>query len=86
MSFDEAVENVKKLKTEPTDDEKLQLYGLYKQATVGNVNTDRPGFFNYVARAKWDAWNSQKDVGNDEVKNRYVILVNGLIDLYGIQD
>lgn len=37
--FETAAENVKKLKSKPTDDELKELYGLYKQATVGDINT-----------------------------------------------
>jgi diazepam-binding inhibitor (GABA receptor modulator, acyl-CoA-binding protein) len=36
-----------------SNDQKLRSYGLFKQATVGDVNTERPGFFNQVNRAKW---------------------------------
>lgn len=36
-----------------TDDQKLRSYGLFKQATIGDVNTERPGFFSPVDRAKW---------------------------------
>jgi diazepam-binding inhibitor (GABA receptor modulating acyl-CoA-binding protein) len=37
--FDKAAEDVKNLKQTPSDDELLELYALYKQATVGDVNT-----------------------------------------------
>ena len=46
--------------TSSTDEEKLKIYGLYKQATIGDVNTDRPGMFDLKGKAKWDAWNAQK--------------------------
>lgn len=39
-----------------TDEELLQIYGLYKQGSIGNVNTDRPGFLDLKGKAKWDAW------------------------------
>ena len=41
--FLDAAEKMKNLKAKPTDDELLALYGLYKQATVGDINTTRPG-------------------------------------------
>lgn len=41
QEFLEAAEKVKNLKTKPNDSEMLELYGLYKQATVGDVNTGR---------------------------------------------
>lgn len=37
--FEKAAEDVKNLKTRPSDQELLDLYGLYKQAVVGDVNT-----------------------------------------------
>ena len=36
-----------------SNDQKLKFYSLYKQATIGNVNTERPGFFSLVERKKW---------------------------------
>lgn len=38
----------------------LELYGLFKQGTVGDVDTSRPGLFDLKGKAKWDAWNKQK--------------------------
>ena len=43
--FTKAAEDVKKLQTSPTDEELLELYGLYKQATVGDINTGEPARF-----------------------------------------
>lgn len=45
--FDQAVEDVKNLKTSPNNDDLLEIYAFYKQATVGNVNTSKltPLFF-----------------------------------------
>ncbi|KAA0202931.1 hypothetical protein HAZT_HAZT005532 [Hyalella azteca] len=39
MLFQEAAEKVKKLAKQPTDDELKEIYGLYKQATIGDINT-----------------------------------------------
>ncbi|XP_077431413.1 peroxisomal carnitine O-octanoyltransferase-like isoform X4 [Vanacampus margaritifer] len=58
--FEKAAEDVKNLKTRPSDQELLDLYGLYKQANVGDIDTDRPGLFDMKGKAKWDAWNSRK--------------------------
>ncbi|KAM7380971.1 hypothetical protein PAMP_004234 [Pampus punctatissimus] len=58
--FDTAAEEVKQLKTKPADEEMLQVYSLFKQATVGDVNTARPGMFDFTGKAKWDAWEKQK--------------------------
>ncbi|KAL4688322.1 acyl-CoA-binding protein isoform X3 [Trachypithecus francoisi] len=59
--FEKAAEEVKHLKTKPADDEMLFIYGRYKQATVGDVNTERPGMLDFTGKAKWDAWNELKE-------------------------
>lgn len=38
-AFQKAAEEVKQLKSQPTDQEMLEIYSHYKQATVGDVNT-----------------------------------------------
>jgi len=43
--FDVAAEEAKALPDNTSNEDKLQLYALFKQATVGDVNTDRPGIF-----------------------------------------
>ena len=56
----------------------LQLYGLYKQATEGDVATEKPGFSDLVGRAKWDAWNSLKGTSQDEAMQQYVDMIRSL--------
>ncbi|KAJ7117303.1 hypothetical protein C8R43DRAFT_902079 [Mycena crocata] len=72
--FDRAVEIVQGLpKTGPIQtgyDEKLTI--LYKQATVGNVTSPRPGIWDMLGRAKWDAWAKHKDLDPYEAKWLYV--------------
>uniref|UniRef100_A0A8B9QRG2 Acyl-CoA-binding protein n=1 Tax=Anas platyrhynchos TaxID=8839 RepID=A0A8B9QRG2_ANAPL len=57
-AFQKAAEEVKQLKSQPSDQEMLDVYSHYKQATVGDVNTDRPGMLDFKGKAKWDAWNA----------------------------
>ncbi|KAL6176124.1 hypothetical protein ACLB2K_052760 [Fragaria x ananassa] len=64
--FEEHAEKAKTLPESTTNENKLILYGLYKQATVGNVNTARPGMFNMRDRAKWDAWKAVEGKSTDE--------------------
>jgi diazepam-binding inhibitor (GABA receptor modulating acyl-CoA-binding protein) len=61
-AFDRAAEEVRNLSKKPTDDHLLKLYALFKQGTVGDINTDRPGFFDLKGKAKWDAWNQLKGI------------------------
>ena len=54
--FAQAAVDVKALSSKPSDDDLLQLYGLYKQATEGDASGPKPGFFDLVGRAKFEAW------------------------------
>ncbi|OAD06457.1 hypothetical protein MUCCIDRAFT_125431, partial [Mucor lusitanicus CBS 277.49] len=49
-----------------------QFYGLFKQATIGDCNIDKPGLFDFVARAKYDAWQGFKGLGFREARNMYI--------------
>ncbi|KAK8399886.1 hypothetical protein O3P69_002938 [Scylla paramamosain] len=82
--FNEAAENVKKLKTQPNDEELKELYGLYKQVTVGDINTERPGMLDFKGKAKWDAWNSRKGMTKEAAMEAYVAKADQLIATYGL--
>jgi acyl-CoA-binding protein len=77
--FDQAAEDVKTLSRKPPNDVLLQLYSLHKQASLGDVNIDPPGNpFDFVARAKHDAWSSQKGKTKEAAMQEYIDLVNRL--------
>ncbi|HEJ9096988.1 TPA: acyl-CoA-binding protein [Serratia odorifera] len=59
--------------------EKLALYALYKQATMGENATAKPGFLNMVALAKWQAWTDLAGTAQDVAKQRYIELVAQLM-------
>ena len=80
--FEQAAENVKKLTQRPTNEELLEMYGLYKQATVGDCNTDRPGMFDPKGRAKWDKWDGNKGMSKADAEKKYVEVANSLIAKY----
>jgi len=80
--FEEAQATVKSLPPSVGNDDLLKVYGLYKQATVGDCNTDRPGMFDMKGKAKWDAWNALKGVSQDKAKEDYVALANELKEKY----
>ena len=84
--FKNCCEIVKKLAKVPTNAEKLQLYGLYKQATEGDNTNSAPWAIQVEARAKWDAWNLNRGKTNEDSMNEYIVLVNKLIKLYGTSD
>ncbi|KAK7109956.1 hypothetical protein V1264_013904 [Littorina saxatilis] len=82
QAFTKAAEEVKNLKTKPSDDEMLKVYGLYKQATVGDCNTSRPGMMDFKGKAKWDAWDGLKGKSQADAKTEYVKLVDELKGKY----
>lgn len=75
QEFLKAAEEVKKLKNSPSDQDLLEVYGLYKQATVGDVNTDRPGMLDLKGKAKWDAWNGKKGMAKEAAEQAYITKV-----------
>ncbi|XP_029044053.1 acyl-CoA-binding protein homolog [Osmia bicornis bicornis] len=82
QKFQEAAEAVKSLSKRPSDNEFLELYALYKQATVGNVNTSKPGALDLKGKAKWEAWKSKENMSKDDAKEAYIKLVNTLQQKY----
>jgi len=56
----------------------LSVYGLYKQATVGDINISCPSIFDPKGRAKWNAWESCKGMTRVEAMSAYVEFVNKL--------
>lgn len=76
--FEQAVERSKTLTERPSNDVLLQLYALYKQGSEGDVNTARPGGFDFKNIAKWDAWKSQEGKTKEDARAEYVQLVNKL--------
>jgi diazepam-binding inhibitor (GABA receptor modulating acyl-CoA-binding protein) len=76
--FADAEARVKKLTERPSNDQLLELYALYKQATVGDVEGARPGMLDLKGRAKYDAWAKKKGVKSDDAKKKYIALVDKL--------
>ncbi|ORX45334.1 ACBP-domain-containing protein [Hesseltinella vesiculosa] len=60
------------------NEDKLKFYAFYKQATVGDCTSSKPGLLEFVARAKWDAWNKIKGMTADKAKEYYVELLTSL--------
>lgn len=77
--FASAQQRVKTLKSQPSNDTLLELYSLYKQATVGDVEGKRPGMLDLKGRAKYDAWAARKGTSKDAAMEKYVALVNRLL-------
>ena len=73
--FTQAQKDVKALSARPDNDTLLELYALYKQGTEGDASGSRPGMFDMVGRAKFDAWTKRKGTAKDAAKTAYVALV-----------
>lgn len=80
--FEKAVAQSKELTKRPSNEELLQLYALYKQATDGDVTSDRPGGFDFKAIAKYDAWAEIKGKSKEDAMKDYIALVAKLYQQY----
>lgn len=77
--FEQAVSDSKSLSDRPSNDSLLQLYSLYKQATEGDVSSGPPANpFDFVAKAKYEAWAGLKGKTKDAAMKEYVQLVEKL--------
>lgn len=76
--FNQAQEDLKYLSERPDNQSLLQLYGLFKQATEGDAQGERPGMMDYINRSKFDAWARQKGKSGEAAMQEYVDIVNRL--------
>lgn len=77
--FEKAVTESKSLPEKPSNEVLLQLYSLYKQGSVGDVNTDPPSNpFDFVGKAKYEAWHSLKGKSTEDAMKEYIALVEKL--------
>jgi acyl-CoA-binding protein len=78
--FNEAVDFIQNDEGDfrPSNELKLEFYGLYKQATRGDVSGKRPGMMDFVARAKHDAWASFKGLSAEQAMQKYVERVDDI--------
>jgi acyl-CoA-binding protein len=78
QEFEQASGRVKQLEQRPDNDTLLKLYALYKQGAEGDVSGERPGFFDFVGVAKYEAWEKLQGTDQDEAMKRYIELVDSL--------
>lgn len=58
--FEKSAKYIAESSKPQSDENKLVIYGLYKQATVGDCNTPKPSMLDFVGKSKWTAWNDNK--------------------------
>ena len=81
--FEQAAKDVHALAERPDNDTLLRLYALYKQGAEGDVSGPKPGFFDFVGTAKYDAWAKLKGTDQAKARENYVKLVERLKKTYG---
>jgi len=78
-AFEAAAKSVKECTKPGSSAELLELYGLYKQAIVGDVNVAAPWAVQLEAKAKWDAWNSHKGMSQADARAAYIEVANKFV-------
>ncbi len=77
--FEQAASDSKSLSEKPSNETLLQLYSLYKQGSIGDVNTDPPSNpFDFVAKAKYEAWSNLKGKSTTDAMKEYIELISRL--------
>jgi len=76
--FEDAGKKAQLLQERPDNDTMLKLYALYKQGVNGDVTGEKPGFFDFLGVAKYEAWAKLKGTAPDTAKKQYVDLVKKL--------
>ncbi len=78
QEFEQASLNAKGL-PDQSNEVLLKLYGLFKQASEGDVNIEKPtNFFDLAGVAKYNAWEELKGIGQEVAMQQYVDLVKSL--------
>jgi len=81
QQFEAAQRAAQNLRNKPDNETLLELYSYFKQATEGDVAGSQPGPFDFVARAKYDAWQARQGMSQDVAMKGYVKLVAHLQSL-----
>ncbi|MCF7220570.1 acyl-CoA-binding protein [Marilutibacter chinensis] len=77
-AFEQASKDVHDLSERPDNDTLLRLYALYKQGSEGDVSGPKPGFFDFVGTAKYEAWAKLAGTSKEDAMRKYVDLVGKL--------
>ncbi len=77
--FEQAAADSKSLPQKPSNETLLQLYSLYKQGSIGDVNIDPPSNpFDFVNKAKYEAWAALKGKSTSDAMTDYIELIEKL--------
>ncbi len=78
--FDQAMADSKNLPERPDNMTLLKIYALFKQASSGDVDGNRPGLTDMVGRAKYDTWDTLKGTSREAAMQQYIDLIEELKD------
>jgi acyl-CoA-binding protein len=76
--FEQAFLDITRLGHRPDNDTLLRIYALYKQGAEGDVRGPKPGFFDFVGTAKFEAWSKLAGMQREQAMREYVALVRSL--------
>ncbi|MDT0498452.1 acyl-CoA-binding protein [Algiphilus sp. W345] len=80
--FKAAVEKVRTAPADgpfkPSNDLKLKMYGLFRQASDGDVSGKRPGMLDMINRMKYDAWAKLKGLSKEDAMKQYITEVESV--------
>jgi diazepam-binding inhibitor (GABA receptor modulator, acyl-CoA-binding protein) len=80
--FQAAADKTKTFTKRPTNNELLDLYALFKQATDGDVTGEKPKGFDFKAILKFESWEKLKGKSKEDAMGEYIALVNKLSSIY----
>ena len=78
IQFKQAQEEANNLPERPDNDTLLELYALYKQGTIGDIQGDPPDAFDFVRRMKYEAWQKLRGTKQEDAMRKYIALVADL--------
>ena len=76
--FTQASIDSKNLPERPDNLTLLKIYALFKQGSAGNADGERPNVMDFIARAKFDAWQALSGTSQADAMQQYVDLIESL--------
>jgi acyl-CoA-binding protein len=78
-TFKLAAEVMRNAKVKTSNEEKLRLYGFFKQAECGPCKSAKPAFYDLMGRAKWEAWKKLGEMDKAEAMKNYIAIAERLV-------
>ena len=51
------------------------MEALFKQATIGDNTSERPGILDFKGKAEWDAWDGKRGMSRNDAMREYSKMV-----------